>query len=300
VSLNDVAKEALAVMSRTLPKTISWNLDLDEDLPSTEGDFGQMAHAVMNVCINAVEAMPNGGELTIGTRKVYLGLPALEHWPHLAPGTYILLRVRDTGIGMDEETRRRVFEPFFSTKPRDEATGLGLSMVFGTVTNHGGKVEIESAPQKGTTVSLYFPRAKSTSVALRQTPLEAESAVTGSYRVLVVDDERIVRRAARRSLEQLGHSVVEARNGMEAISVMEGDANSIDLILLDVVMPKMGGVEAFPLLRRIRSDVPILISSGYSRTGDVDELVKQGAVGFIEKPYDIDKLSFHLNAAMRR
>ena len=300
VHLNDVAGETLAILSRSMPKSIAPRLDLDPELPPTEGDFGQLAHAAMNVCLNAVEAMPDGGELTITTRRVYLALPALESWPHMAPGTYVMLRVGDTGAGMDEETRRRVFEPFFSTKPRDEGRGLGLSMVLGAVSSHGGKIEIESAPGAGTTVSLFLPRARSNSVELRRTPSEAGIALEAGRTVLVVDDEAIVRRAARRALEKMGQRVIEAQDGAEAVEVMAREGAGIDLVILDVVMPGMDGVEAFPRLRALRPDVPILITSGYSHDGNVDELLRQGAAGFIEKPYDVDRLGANLLAVLRR
>jgi two-component system, cell cycle sensor histidine kinase and response regulator CckA len=301
VFLNDVAKDVLAVLSRTVPRTIAWELDLDDELPPTEGDFGQLSHAVMNVCLNAVEAMPGGGTLSITTRRVYLGLPALEQWPHLAPGTFVMLRVSDTGAGMDEETQRHAFEPFFTTKSREERRGLGLSMVFGTVSSHAGKVDLESAPGKGTTVSLFFPRARSTSVELRRTPRVSAAWPETELRrtVLVVDDEEMMRRAARRALEALGCSVIEARNGAEAIEVLGREGAGVGLVLLDVVMPGMGGIEAFPRLRGLRGDVPILITSGYARDGNVDELLRQGAAGFISKPYDLEKLAAHVQAALK-
>jgi two-component system, cell cycle sensor histidine kinase and response regulator CckA len=249
VSLNEIAYEAHALLSRTTPRRIVWLLELDEGIPPAQGDFGQIAHAVMNVCINAVEAMPEGGELVMSTQKVYLGLKELEQWPRLAPGTYVVIRVRDTGVGMEEETRRRAFEPFFSTKDRDQGTGLGLSMVYGTVTNHGGKVEIESAKGKGTLVSIFLPRARSASVELRDSPVAAETLTEGT--ILLVDDEDLVRRSARRVLEKIGFRVLEARNGAEAVELVASERDSISLVILDVVMPVMDGVEAFRRIRQI-------------------------------------------------
>jgi signal transduction histidine kinase len=297
VSVNEVVHEAHALMTRTTPRNVVWLLDLDEELPPTEGDFGQIAHAVMNVCLNAVEAMPDGGELVVSTRKVYLGLKELEHWPRLAPGTYVMIKMRDTGRGMDEETRRRAFEPFFSTKPRDEGTGLGLSMVYGTVTNHGGKVEIESAPGKGTTVSVFMPRARSASVELRDSPVEAETLTEGT--ILLVDDEELVRRSARRVLEKIGFRVLEAVNGSEAVELVASERERISLVILDVIMPVMDGAEAFLRIRQIDPQIPVLVSSGYSREGKVDELLQRGASGFIEKPYDLAKLADYVRFSMR-
>ena len=296
--LNEVVHEAHALLSRTTPRHIVWLLDLDDEIPPAEGDFGQIAHAVMNVCLNAVEAMPDGGELVVTTRKVYLGLKELENWPRLAPGTYVMIKMRDTGHGMDEETRRKAFEPFFTTKPRDEGTGLGLSMVYGTVTNHGGTVEIESAPGKGTTVSMYLPRARSASVVLRENPVEAGTPTEGT--ILLVDDEELVRRSARRVLEKIGFRVLEAKNGAEAVELVASEKAHISLVILDVIMPVMDGAEAFRLMRQIDPQIPVLVSSGYSREGKVDELLQKGASGFIEKPYDIAELADHVRFSMRR
>jgi CheY-like chemotaxis protein len=198
---------------------------------------------------------------------------------------------------MDEETARRAFEPFFSTKPRDEGTGLGLSMVYGTVTNHGGKVEIESAPGKGTTVSVFMPRARSASVELRDSPVEAETLTEGT--ILLVDDEELVRRSARRVLEKIGFRVLEAVNGSEAVELVASERERISLVILDVIMPVMDGAEAFLRIRQIDPQIPVLVSSGYSREGKVDELLQRGASGFIEKPYDLAKLADYVRFSMR-
>lgn len=297
ISLNDVAQEAHALLSRTTPRRIVWLLEFDDEIPPVEGDFGQIAHAVMNVCLNATEAMPDGGELVVTTRKVYLGLSELEQWPKLAPGTYVMIKVRDTGRGMDEETRRHAFEPFFSTKPRDEGTGLGLSMVYGTITNHGGMVTIDSAPRRGTSVSIYLPRARSASVELRGDEADAEALTEGT--ILLVDDEELVRRSARRVLEKIGYRVLEAENGAAAVELVASEKERISLVILDVIMPVMDGEEALRRIRQIDPDVPVLVSSGYSREGKVDELLRNGACGFIEKPYDLAKLADYVQFSKR-
>jgi signal transduction histidine kinase/CheY-like chemotaxis protein len=297
LSLNEVAIEAHGLLSRTTPRSVLWLLDLEEQLPPVEGDFGQIAQALVNVCLNAVEAMRDGGDLAISTRKVYLGLEELASWPRLAPGSYVLLKVRDTGVGMDEETLRRAFEPFFSTKPRDEGTGLGLSMVYGTVTNHGGMVEIRSAPGKGTSVSIYLPRVRAGSGELRESREGGEARNEGT--VLLVDDEELLRRSTRRALERLGFRVLEAVNGEEAVELVASEKARISLVLLDVIMPVMDGVEAFGRIRQIDPGMPVIVTSGYSREGKVDELLKLGASGFIEKPYDLEKLAKHVRLSKR-
>ncbi len=274
-SLNSVVKSVLALLTRTAPKDILFINELEERLPLIDGDRGQMENAVMNLGLNAIHAMEDGGEITFTTRSGPVG---------------VTLAISDTGPGIDDSIRDHVFEPFFTTKPEGEGTGLGLSMVYGLVKSLNGEIAVESAPGKGTAMILTFPRSKSdedvVASSLPPKTLTGKNSLSGRT-VLVVDDEPIVLRASMRMLGTLGCEVISANSGSEAISLFEANQGSISLVILDLVMPKMDGVAVLRALRSLDSETPVLLVSGY--TSDNEKLRRLDRevshFGILSKPY---------------
>ncbi len=290
ISLNHVSVKVQELLSRTIPKSIDWRLDLDASISPVRGDFGQLSHALMNIAINAGDAMPQGGTLTVSSAPVSADEAASETRLKLREEKYVCLSVLDSGTGMSDETVKRAFEPFFSTKEDNRGTGLGLAMVYGTVQNHGGEVLIESTPGQGTTVSVFLPAAKATQADKRTCPNMRAVTTVGTGRVLVVDDEELIRRSVKRVLETLGYEALLARDGRDAISVFESNRDVV-LIILDLTMPVMDGAETYRRLRKIDPDVPVLLLSGHTLEGQAEELLEAGAASFVQKPFDLQTLS---------
>jgi two-component system, cell cycle sensor histidine kinase and response regulator CckA len=288
-TLNDRLDEAVKLLKSTIPKKIKIETRLTPRPVPVYGDPAQIHHAVMNLCLNAVDAMGDAGVLTVSSDTVDVA-DGGGYSPDLAPGRYARLRVADTGAGMDPDVMSMAFEPFFTTKPLGRGSGLGLSMVYGTAVNHGGAVLLESAPNRGTVATLLLPPCAFDSesvriVTERRTPSDAARAT-----VLLVDDERMVRRAAQRLLEKLGFRVLLAEDGLAAVRTFAAKRDEISAVMLDLVMPVMDGAETLAKLQEIDPAVPVLLASGYSREEQADELLKRGAHSFIQKPYDLETL----------
>jgi two-component system cell cycle sensor histidine kinase/response regulator CckA len=299
VSLNEVVEETETLLRRTDLHKIAIEIDLEEKLALFEGDANQIAHALMNVCINARDAMRGDGKLTISTRNVDIDLSSDRVREGLAAGRYVQLQVSDTGAGMDRKTIERVFEPFFTTKPVGEGTGLGLSMVYGTIKNHNGAVLIDSIPDRGTTVTFLLPVQERLAPPAPDIEPEAiQEADTEGVGVLVVDDESIIRKSTKRLLSRLGYKVFLAASGLEAVEIYQADRGRIALVLLDLIMPDMDGAETFTKLREIDPEARILLCSGYSRDEKVNDLLSRNARGFIQKPFDLQMLSHEVTAAL--
>ncbi len=303
VSLNRIAKEVKGLLKRTIPKKIAIKTVLGKGLAHVEGDPGQMTHALMNLGLNAVEAMHGKGTLTISTDNAELGETEIGAHPDMTPGRYVRLEVTDTGVGMDEETRDRAFEPFFTTKPTGHGTGLGLSMVFGTITNHGGVVTLDSEPGEGTTVTILLPAILLPAIEADEgeptTEWETLTPVPAGSTVLLVDDEEMIRTSGKRMLEKLGCEVVLAGDGKEAVEICRERKGDFGLVVLDLVMPVMDGPEAFEELRREHPDLRILLSSGYAKEDKAEGLLVEGAVGFIQKPFDMKALSAEIKRVLK-
>ncbi len=309
VSLNSIVRQIERLLRHTLSKNVTVRAHLDPELPMIHGDSSQLSHALMNLCVNAADAMPSGGSLTLATRRsdgrnLDLGQPDSEEGP------YAVIEVVDTGCGMSPETMERAFEPFFTTKPKGQGTGLGLAMVQGTVQSHGGSVRLDSELSGGTMVTMVFPSTGRASTRLSSRPSPPPSTADGprppvelprqdAGTILVVDDEATVRRATTRLLERLGCTVVAVESGEKAIEAITLDTEArVALVLLDLVMPGLDGAETFRRLRRIRPALRVLLCSGYSREQWVQGLLNSGAVGFLRKPYRIEQLSEAIDAAM--
>jgi signal transduction histidine kinase/ActR/RegA family two-component response regulator len=281
VRIADVVHEVMPMLERTLPGSIAIEQHLNNGTACIEGDPVQLGQVLVNLSINAAHAMKNHGTMVIATDVVVLDGGAASSLG-LAPERYARIQVTDTGIGMDEATRRRVFEPFFTTKPAGQGTGLGLSTVWGIVQSHDGAVSVDSTPGVGSTFTVHLPLTDRTAPARSERPVKT-TKLRRTGLVLIADDEPAVRAGTARIVERMGLSAIQACNGDEALALYLEKATTIDLVILDMVMPVMGGAECFRRLREA-GQVPVLIATGYAVDADVQEMVARGA-SLIEKPF---------------
>ena len=289
-------REITALIGASIPKNVQLRLALDDELPLIEADAGQFQQLVMNLVINGAEAVgTTAGTVTISTgleEATEREIAQMTFGGDLKPGRCVSLEVRDTGCGMDAETLARIFDPFFTTK--FTGRGLGLAAVLGIVRGHQGGVNVRSAPGRGTTFQVLFPPAAVQKLEPQQTP-PAPEFKAGT--VLIVDDEELVRRAAKVALEKYGYTAVLADNGQRAIELFRGMADEIAVVLLDMTMPLISGEETFQQLKRIRPDVAVIASSGYSEAEAMARF-GQGLAGFVQKPYSAAALSAKVAEAM--
>ncbi len=276
ISLNEVVESVYALLRRTANKNIRFDIRLDATRPLMIGDRGQIESAVMNLCINALDAMGEEGILTVSTG---------------ADENRAIICVEDTGVGMDAKVRERVFEPFFTTKAEGKGTGLGLAMVYGVVHAMSGRIELDTAPGKGTAVTLSFPRitAAVAQVGLSTVPPPpvSESPCLSGRTVLLIDDEPLVLRSASRMLKTLGCEVTGAGSGSAGVMLFEEKKETVDLVIVDLIMPEMDGIAVIEQLKKIRSSIPIILVSGYTRESERLESITERyeAVRFLTKPY---------------
>ncbi len=289
INLNDDVMQAERLLYRTIPKMIEIEVKLEKELRPVQADCTQIEQMLINLAVNAKDAMPDGGRLTIETHNVTLDEQQCRTHTQLTPGEHVLLRVSDTGQGMNQDVLEHIFEPFFTTKARPEGTGLGLSTVFGIVRMHGGYITCESEVGKGTTFSIYFPVAGSADRA-REGEHEVSGLVGGAETILVVDDEPLIRDLARRILENAGYAVLTAGSGKEAIAVYSQKQSNIALVILDLIMPKMGGKQCLEELLRINPQVKALIASGFAVKGDAKTFLDSEAKGMVSKPFNMREL----------
>jgi CheY-like chemotaxis protein len=275
-------------------KEITIHQELADDLFSIEGDLGQIEQILMNLLVNAADAMPAGGEIFLRT----INIPQRDMKGKLynpKPGDYVLLTVTDTGVGMDPKTLERIFEPFFTTKELGRGTGLGLASVYGIVKGHGGYIDVESEKLRGTTFKIYLPASSGEVYKIIKAP---DHIIKGTGTILLVDDEEEVLEVGEKLLKAMGYKVLTVREGGEAIEVYKKHRETIDLVLLDIIMPKMKGGEVFDRLKEINPEVKVLLSSGYSIDGEATRILQRGGKGFIQKPFDIEQLSQSIRAIL--
>ena len=285
LDLNDRLKQLLSLLQRVLSETVTLELIEGVRLPLVEGDASQLDQVFMNLCINAREAMPEGGKITIETEQVLLNADFVAAHPWAASGRYVMITVTDTGSGMPKEVVDRVFEPFFTTKKERGGTGLGLAVAYGVVRQHRGLLHCYSEPQVGTVFKIYLPMFVR---AIVDVPTKIEGAAPRGYeKILIGEDDAAVRGATVRVLESAGYSVVAVENGAEACQAAA--RTSFDLVLLDVIMPEMSCRDALKGLRAELPNARYILSSGYTADLNVDELLKGGTV-LLEKPYDPGQL----------
>lgn len=295
--ITSLVEEVSQLVGRTCGPNIHVQVAVDPDL-YVNGDRLQLYQVLMNLCINAVDAMSRKGKVMIIARSVELSRAQLDAMPNLQPGTHVELLIKDSGVGMDPETLQKAFDPFFTTKETGEGTGLGLSMVLGLVRNHRGDLSIETQSRKGTTVGVYLPRAGRPGRTTAEVTADKEPPeITGT--VLVVDDDDLVARGLSRTLRAYGFEVMVASDGRSAIQAYEQHRGKIDLVLLDLLMPGIGGQETFSILKRIDPDVCVLISSGNIEEDASQRLLAAGALGFLKKPYQPEELIRAISTALR-
>jgi two-component system cell cycle sensor histidine kinase/response regulator CckA len=298
LTLNEVVDRVVALCRRTFNPGIRIETRLDASLPSMIGDAGQLEQAVLNLCINARDAMPGGGILTLITRVRMVTEAEAQRDGNLAAGMHISLVVDDTGRGLTAEAEQHLFEPFFTTKERGEGTGLGLPTAYSTVRGHGGTIGFSNRPGSGVSFELLFPPTTAAAAPTQDAP--PTRAVGGTERILVIDDDVSLRPAICRSLTRLGYSVVAAEGGWAGIKALEQDQVGFDLVLLDVIMPDLSGVETFKKLRALRPDLRVLVCSGYTAEAERQQLMNAGAEAFLPKPFDIAELSLAVREVLSR
>jgi PAS domain S-box-containing protein len=286
--LNHEIIQVRGFLSRTIPKIINIDLQLSENLDPIQADPSQMVQVLMNLAINARDAMPDGGTLTIETANIELTEEYCRIHLGVKPGPYVLLTVSDNGVGMDGQTLERIYEPFFSTKEVGKGTGLGLSTVYGIIRKHDGHLRCYSELGHGTTFKIYFPAIMMNRCA--ETKQTESIMPVGTEKILLVDDDDAVRELGARLLKDAGYKVVIAKNGKEALGIYVNGGEEIALVILDLIMPEIDGRQCLAELLRLDPKVMVLIASGYSQTGLVHEVVDLGAGGFVEKPYDKGRL----------
>jgi len=283
VSLNTLLGDVMKLLQRIIGEDIEVSLSTDDELGLAKIDPGQFEQAIINLAVNARDAMPQGGSLSIATTNVELDAAYASLHEDVAPGLYVMVAVSDSGVGMDETTRAHIFEPFFTTKPTGEGTGLGLAMVYGFVKQSGGHVEAYSEPGRGTTFKVFLPRVVDAVVTVRAD--ETATMPEGHETVLLVEDEEAVRTLARRVLQSAGYSVLSARNGPEAIRLADEHQEAIHLLATDLVMPRMSGLEVASQLTQTRPGIRILLMSGYPNEAAMRHGVPPGA-SLLQKPFN--------------
>ncbi len=297
LDLNQVAVGVEKLLRRVLGEDIDYVQDLAPDLGVVLADPGQVEQVLMNLVINARDAMPHGGKLTIETANVLLDQEYAAHHLDATPGPYVRLVVTDTGSGMDERTRSRLFEPFFTTKEKGKGTGLGLATVYGIVKQSGGNIWVYSEPGKGTTFKIYLPRALGTK-AEALTPSKVPRRLTGYETILLVEDEQALKEVAARSLTEAGYTVLMASDGEEALEISGQHAGEIQLLLTDVVMPRMGGRVLAERLAQTRPEIAVLYTSGYTDNAIVHHGVLDPGMLFLPKPFTAAELARKVRQAL--
>jgi PAS domain S-box-containing protein len=293
--LNEIIDKSSSLFARTR-KEIQVHTDLDDKIWAAEVDRGQIEQALLNLYVNAWQAMPAGGDLYLKTRNVTLDSGYVKPFK-VEPGKYVEISVSDTGVGIDKETRKRIFEPFFTTKEMGRGTGLGLASVYGIIKSHGGYIDVSSEKDKGTTFTMYLPATEKKAVQEKAVPTEM---FKGTGTILLIDDEEMILEVGCEMLVELGYTVLSALSGQEAIEIFKKNSTKIDLVIMDMIMPGMSGGETFDRLRDINQNTKVLLSSGYSLNGQATKILRRGCDGFIQKPFNLTDLAKKIGSIIGR
>lgn len=293
INLNQLVEETSNTFGRT-KKEIEIHREFDPDLSVIDADKGQIEQVLFDLYINAAEAMPNGGDLTLKTTNTtYDNIKGTEFKPK--QGNYVLITVSDTGPGMDKKTVERIFDPFFTTKGMVTGGGLGLASAYGIIKGHGGYIDVDSVQGVGATFKIYLP------VSAQQIVKDIErtdQVLQKTGAILLVDDEEIILEVGKGLLEAIGYQALIAGDGKEAIEIYKENKGKIDVVILDMVMPEMGGGETYDRLREINSDIKVILASGYSIDGEASDILERGCNAFIQKPFQLKELSECINKVL--
>jgi PAS domain S-box-containing protein len=296
LDLNTLVTRLSAMLQRLIGEDIDLRLVLRPELGRVSADPGQLEQVMMNLVVNARDAMPRGGTLTIETANVKLDETYAGRHISVGPGPYVMLAVNDTGFGMDQATKERLFEPFFTTKGSGKGTGLGLSTVFGIVKQSGGSVDVCSEPSRGTSVKVYLPRIDKP-VSVEPEPSHRRAA-RGSETILLVEDDEMVRNLVRETLEREGYKIIDAADPVEARRQAENYKGQIQLLITDVIMPKVSGKELAAALAGRRPDMKVMYMSGYTDSAIVNSGILQKEVAFLQKPFTPDALALKVREVL--
>lgn len=288
--IHESIRNAVSLLERSIDKRIELVLELTADFTQVSGDPNQLINIFLNLGVNSRDAMPEGGQIFIRTSNIFISENQLISHLDLTPGNYIEIQFSDNGKGIPDEIKNKVFDPFFTTKKIGDGTGMGLAAVYGTVKDHGGAIELDSMPGNGTTFNIYLPLE-----ANESKPPKEDLTSTGEFRelhgcVLIIDDEEIIRETASEILEELGYQVLCARDGKEGLDIYKNNQELINVIILDMIMPKMNGRECFAQLRKINPEVKVLISSGFTSEEAMRNINIDDAAGFLKKPFTVTEL----------
>jgi PAS domain S-box-containing protein len=289
VNVNDVVMETVTMIMETFPKFITCSQNFDKSIPYINADRSQLHQVLMNLCVNARDAMPKGGVLTINTRMVSVA-SLRNQYPDAAASSYVCIEVSDTGEGMTEETRKRIFEPFFTTKGIGKGTGLGLSVTFGVIQSHKGFIDVESELGKGTTFRFYLPASQVAEPIIEKEEETLESTPGGTETLLVVEDEEMLMESLRMVLVEKGYKVLSAKDGRTALKIYQEKKNDIALVLTDLGLPNISGLEMCQQIKEINPNEHIILASGYIEPNMKSELLKTRIQHFLYKPYDLIKV----------
>jgi len=295
ININRIIIETIKLLERSIDKSITIEKALEVGLYTIKADSSQMQQILMNILLNARDAMPNGGIIKIKTENIIVDDSYIAKHIGAKYGKHIKISIIDNGVGIPEENFHKIFEPFFSTKGKDKGTGLGLSMVYGVVKNHNGFIDVQSKVNKGAQFDIYLPATTLQPEESQAIEIEARG---GRENILLVDDEEIIRNLAKDILESKGYKIILAKDGLEAIEIFKKEKNKIDLVILDMIMPKLGGKETFRKLKEINPSLKCILSSGYTKETIARELLKEGARGFVQKPYRVNDLASIVRSAL--
>jgi PAS domain S-box-containing protein len=293
--LNEIIDKTSSMFGRT-KKEIRIHRKHEEDLWAVEVDRGQIEQVLLNMYVNAWQAMPGGGDLYLQTANVVLDEDYVKPFS-VSPGRYVKISVTDTGIGIDEQTKARIFEPFFTTKEMGRGTGLGLASAYGIIQGHNGIINVYSDKGHGATFTIYLPASDK---ELVKEDMAFEDIVKGEGTILLIDDEEVIIDVGRDILEVLGYKVFVARSGQEAVKIFEAEGSNIDLVILDIIMPEMGGAETLNILKSIDPSMKVILTSGYSIDARPTKMLEKGCDGFIQKPYNVQTLSQQVRVVLDR
>ncbi|MBW1822565.1 MAG: response regulator [Deltaproteobacteria bacterium] len=295
LSVSDLVKETLPLIKHSMNQSVRVVMNLEKDIPIIKADATQLQMVFYAVMSNASEAIEESGSIRVALQKKDVDDKYAMQHPGLKVGQYVQLTVEDDGKGLDQETKERIFDPFFSTKL--QGRGLGMAASYGIIINHGGWIEIDSEPGKGAVVSIYLPVSANTEEVLLREEKEIAEIFKGEGTILIIDDEEVVLATSRLALEHLGYKVLTANTGMEAISIVETSGEDIDLAILDIGLPDISGDKVCQKIQELRPNIKIVVSTGYM-VEDITDDMKIKAQGFIQKPFSMSQMAIKLKEVL--